>query len=558
MSDIADSPPRDPWIFREVREFHRTAALVDKLRASLQMSTGKSLLPALIRCGQLESALSDAGAPASTDFAKLTDAISAAFCGADNSPLSVDMLAGLPLPETLRVSPPEGFSYYAVHPLDYVAAVRRMSLPGPFAIIGIRSIGSTLSAIVRAALRASGIPAERITVRPTGHPYQRETRFSEVQVLWLRQMADQDASFLIVDEGPGRSGSSFLSVAEALERVGVPDEKITLIGSHQPDPASLCATDATRRWQRYRYVPATQTMLSRFEDFTYFGGGYWRSHLLPDHSQWPECWPQMERMKFLSPDSSEIFKFEGLGPLGDTVRERATALAEAGFSPKISDAGDGFARYEVLRARPLNASDVSNSILRRIAEYCAFRLQHFPATQPDHSQLVDSTRFNIDLFFGIDWKNRADEFLSAPCMVVDGRMQPHEWLLTDTGHLLKSDATSHGDDHFFPGPCNVAWDLAGAVVEWNLSSEAAEYLLRQFQRLSGVDLEWEMPAFLTAYSVFRLAYCHMAMTSTSDLQEKRRLCLARDRYRLRASQLLRKQRPFSSLGPPPIFPGPTI
>ncbi|HET9165208.1 MAG TPA: hypothetical protein VFP11_04370, partial [Candidatus Angelobacter sp.] len=49
------------------------------------------------------------------------------------------------------------------------------------------------------------------------------------------------------DEGPGLSGSSFLAVAEALERSGAPTEKIILISAHEPNVNALCAENAARR-----------------------------------------------------------------------------------------------------------------------------------------------------------------------------------------------------------------------------------------------------------------------------------------------------------------------
>jgi len=45
-----------------------------------------------------------------------------------------------------------------------------------FAGRGIRSIGTTLSAMAAAAARARGISVERITVRPQGHPLQSQRR----------------------------------------------------------------------------------------------------------------------------------------------------------------------------------------------------------------------------------------------------------------------------------------------------------------------------------------------------------------------------------------------
>src|SRR5205814_7722381 len=89
------------------------------------------------------------------------------------------------------------------------------------AIVGIRSIGTTLTAVVRAAACARGVDADRITVRPQGDPYNRELAFSTPELRWVRDRAGRGAVFLVVDEGPGRSGSSFLTTAEALERVGV-------------------------------------------------------------------------------------------------------------------------------------------------------------------------------------------------------------------------------------------------------------------------------------------------------------------------------------------------
>src|SRR5262249_53768671 len=141
------------------------------------------------------------------------------------SPLNVTVLikslAQAPIPDVLSVSPPEGFAYYALHPqafADVLDKVLDLSSPAPLTVVGIRSIGATLSAVTTAAARARGLPAQRITVRPTGHPYNRRTQFSGEQLRFVQKSATGNALFLVVDEGPGMSGSSFLSVAEALEQ----------------------------------------------------------------------------------------------------------------------------------------------------------------------------------------------------------------------------------------------------------------------------------------------------------------------------------------------------
>lgn len=80
-------------------------------------------------------------------------------------------------------------------------------------MIGLRSIGTSLSAVVAATLQQSGIEVlPRVTVRPTGHPFARK-----VECLVVRPAAK---AFIIVDEGPVLSGSSMVSVAEVLRQHG--------------------------------------------------------------------------------------------------------------------------------------------------------------------------------------------------------------------------------------------------------------------------------------------------------------------------------------------------
>jgi thiamine kinase-like enzyme len=110
-------------------------------------------------------------------------------------------------------------------------------------------------------------------------------------------------------------------------------------------------------------------------------------------------------------------------------------------------------------------------------------------------------------------------------------MQPHEWLLSKDGKLLKTDSGSHGDDHFFPGPTDIAWDLAGAIVEWQMSEGQATEFLNLYRRASGDDARARIDGFINAYAVFRLAYCLMAANAMSGSDEQPRLQQAADTYR---------------------------
>ena len=316
-------------------------------------------LDALIRAGELESALADCQSMAAIPFSHLTDQLAAALLDSEDHSGEIagswQTLSRVPFPETLAISAPEGFAYYALHPMDFAIWGRNtLRHNAPAAVIGIRNIGATLSAVVTVAFRAQGRDAERMTVRPDGHPYDRITNLSATQEGWIRQQSYRSAEFYIVDEGPGLSGSSFLSVGEALVRSGVPAEKITFVGTHEPDPRALCTANAVVRWGRFDSTTVTPRTYGRLPRSADLSGGGWRGLLLDPSTDWPACWPQMERLKLLSPDGKRLLKFEGLGRFGQEAREeRGHILASAGFTFHPEEADDGLTAYPFCEGKPI-------------------------------------------------------------------------------------------------------------------------------------------------------------------------------------------------------------
>jgi hypothetical protein len=533
-----DRAKSDLWIFREGRREVSGPAMVRDIVRRLE--SGNALLDCLIQAGLLESALADLDAPGAYAGAHLTDALAVRLCAGDADSLDPNRLAvKIEAPETISISPPEGFTYYALHPLDFAKVTDRIGdHPGACAVIGVRSIGTTLSAVTTAALNMRGRAATRITVRPSGHPYARNAEFSPEQERWIAEQLLKSAQFLVVDEGPGRSGSTFLSVVEALERLGVPRERITIVGSREFDPGGLCAENTSERWMGLRYVSTAPSVSTRFLNFPYIGGGDWRMYFCGAEQEWPESWTQMERLKFLSPDRHEFLKFEGMGPLGREVQERAFLLAREGFSPAVSDAGDGFLSYTAIEGRRLRKQDVSPSLLEQIARYCSFRASAFTCASIHNSELDHMLEFNVQQEFGRDLKLEAGQLSSGTPLLADGRMQPHEWIVSREGKLLKTDAISHGDNHFFPGPCDIAWDLAGTVVEWDLDAQATGFLLSKFRQFSGKPISQQFQDYMLAYCVFRLGFCKMATSTVAGSREESRLEFAYLRYRAKAEQLL--------------------
>jgi hypothetical protein len=318
----------------------------------------------------------------------------------------------------------------------------------------------------------------------------------------------------------------------------VPQARITIVGSREFDPEGLCAENAAARWRGLRCVAAVPSISTRFLDFPYIGGGDWRMYFCGAEQEWPESWTQMERLKFLSLDRRQFFKFEGMGPRGREVRERAFLLASEGFSPAVCDAGDGFLSYTTAEGRHLRKEDVSPSLLEWVARYCSFRVSQFACPASNDSELRHMLEFNVQQEFGRELKLEPGQLTSATPLLTDGRMQPHEWIASCEDKLLKTDAIGHGDNHFFPGPCDIAWDLAGTVVEWDLDDQATEFLLGKFRQFSGVPISQRFQDYMLAYCVFRLGFCKMAISTVVGSTEECRLESAYLYYRAKAEQLL--------------------
>src|SRR3569833_2774359 len=76
----------------------------------------------------------------------------------------------------LRITVPEGYAYHGLYPEQYVGAAHawaRTHTPEPSGyalVVGLRTIGTSLAAMVAAVLRACGYATVTTTLRPTGHP----------------------------------------------------------------------------------------------------------------------------------------------------------------------------------------------------------------------------------------------------------------------------------------------------------------------------------------------------------------------------------------------------
>jgi hypothetical protein len=450
---------------------------------------------------------------------------------ARNEPAGSDELAairGQRLPPAVTLKTPEGYAFYALYPEAYARAAAAEPWPTPPLVIGLRSIGTGLAAVVAVASGASSA----VTLRPCGHPYDRQVRPSPS----LRQrLAEHAGPFAIVDEGPGNSGSSFGGVADLLEQLGVEASRIVYFPSHAGEPGAACTEQHRERWRRSRRAVLTLDNLlcdepiadwfagdigpvERVEDLS---GGAWRAGLTADSCR-PPSFPAWERRKFrlTSSRGQWVARFAGLGAIGEAKLGRARALYEAGFGPRPIALRRGFLLQEWESGRSLAGQSVDReALLAHLASYLAFRAGAFPADPDegaDAATLVEMVRVNTNLHLDPP----AD--LDQRRVHVDAKLQSWEWLQRPDGSFCKLDAIDHSAGHDLIGCQPIAWDVAGAAVEFDLSQDEIARLVAGLANGGGVRVSSEtVRFFMTCDAAFHRGLWAMA---GDRAQERRYAC----------------------------------
>ncbi len=503
-----------------------------------QVPDHDTVVALLVDIGMLEAGVADALAPAWDEDHDLGRSLRAASLAAGHVLVAswhrreerltrwcgelrrrLDACADLRLPDTVDVQAPEGFAQYGLYPechLEAAERVMRELQPATAVCLGLRSIGTALSAVVAACLEDGGSRVRSYTVRPHGHPFDRRVVLGESLRAALTEWSG--ALFLLVDEGPGISGSSLGGAAEALSALGIPDERIVFLPAWDPEAERLRSETARRRWRRHRrYVMEFDRVwlesgrfleLTRDQETIDVSAGQWREQLIADPLRRPAVHPHHERRKLRTRD--RMLRFAGLGSVGQARLARARVLAEAGFSPHPSLLSHGFLALELVPGTPLVPGETDAELVDRIARYLACVRERFALPEGARTDLSEMIEVNLGEA-GLDgWTGHLRDPADGPPVVVDGRMLPHEWLRTPRGYI-KVDALDHGDDHFFPGPVDIAWDLAAAAIELEMSPAARQSLVERYRRLSGDrTITGRLPYYTVAYLAFRIGYAALA------------------------------------------------
>ncbi len=455
------------------------------------------------------------------------------------------------LPTLLDIRRPEGFAHYAVYPEAFWQSARTPGLRAR-RVVGIRSIGTSLAAAVAAALNA---PAP-LTLRPMGHPFSRKTRPGARVLAKLQQ--DAGETWAIVDEGPGLSGSSFTAVADRLVESGTALDRLVLFPSHANPPGAMADEDRRRFWSRVpRCVTSFETLIGPdagrkrglaawVGDVTGdpesglldIAGGRWRGHRYENETEWPAVDRQNERRKYLVESSrgSFLLKFTGLGEFGRRKVARAEALAAAGFTLEPLAWRHGFL-VEPWRvdASPMQRPQQDrDAFLAHLARYLGFRVRAFPARHTAGASLAglyEMAKANGTEALGEaasralePWERRLRELAGAARPVaIDGKLHAHEWLVDGRGRWIKTDALDHCCGHDLIGCQDIAWDVAGAAVAFELSCEEAERLRRNVETEGRQSCHPGLVAFFRiAYAAFQVGVLSLAR-GREDRHEATRL-----------------------------------
>jgi hypothetical protein len=442
---------------------------------------------------------------------------------------SLEALKRVPLPPDLVCKVAEGYAYYAVYPELFLEAAESLGPAGSWRVIGLRSIGTSLAAVVAAVL---GAPA--VTLRPFGDPFDRRVALSPR--LKAKLVGGRD--FAVVDEGPGLSGSSFASAADMLEASGVAPERIVFMPSHGGAPGAFGKPTHRVRWASIRKICSafepvfitTPVAERRLENWVAdligptvaplidISAGRWRQTGAA-HTTVPAL-PRHERRKFLArtDSGSYLLKFTGLGVEGRAKACRARELDIAGFTPPVLGFRHGFLVQQWRAdARPFGCQPCDRErLLLWLAEYIAFRARRFPADRNDGAslcELIRMLRANTAEALGeataIRLERRIADEANAVARTrpvnIDGRLHRWEWLETDGGDLVKTDAIDHSRQHDLIGCQDPCWDIAGAKLEFELTQRETDRLVQAVAaRLDGTIDRHLLTVFAACYPAFQL------------------------------------------------------
>jgi hypothetical protein len=361
------------------------------------------------------------------------------------------------------------------------------------------------------------------------------------------------------------------ATAEALVRGGLPPEGISFFPGHANEPGGAGGEDVLAWWRSApRYVASTDSLTfggrsltdalaallpQRVVQIDNYSGGVWRGHVYADSSEWPAIPNFFERTKFcctLESGGRVLFKYLGFGSMSPELVDTAEAAqrllqarAAQGIGPAPLYSAYGFVALPWVEGVPLTLDSAPADLEQTIGAYIAHTAGPALADgelEASIARLSEMIYVNTKEALGEQAADiaryRCPTAQRSPACCGDGRMQPHEWIRTPGGSLVKVDSVGHDSDQTLVGSQPLAWDLAGAMVEWRLDAPASERLLRAFYAAGGQGIHaGDLQFYRLAYTAFRAGQCALA-AEVHDPYERERLLAAYATYRSQLAHYL--------------------
>ena len=572
-------------VFRKQEKLLNTRERLISIRKIIQnLDCGKpdhqAVVELLIEFAELESAVTDVFCMERDDLHELLSPLRElsilnglllyhSWVGkAESLPLTIkriqnlfEKIMNLDLPKSICIRVSEGFIHYGIFPETYARAAERFhcnTQPSRVVCIGIRSIGTALSAVVGSVLQELGSKIDSLTLRPRGHPFDRKILLSDKLEFFLKSLSDKNAYYLVIDEGPGLSGTSLCATAQKLSELGIEDSRIVLFPCWEPDGEDFVSEIAKKRWGLHAKYSTTFEEVWLNSDklnsvlpspnIQDISAGNWRSILFQETAQSPAVHHHHEQRKYLSVENGHrwLVKFAGLGRYGRIKRDRLATLASTGTVPPPVGFAHGFLVTPFHNGRPfLPGSVIRKDFIHTIADYLAFIHHSFSnGERVSSDEMLQMIRTNIHEGLGEEWVRRIDTMDFRRCfddsipVQIDGRMFPHEWICTENGYI-KADSVDHHIDQFFPRTQDSAWDLAGTCIEFGFDRNQKDYLIDRFQSLTKDRyIRWKLPFYSIAYLAFRLGYSSLCSESLGTSEDGIKFTRMSERYRTSLKRLI--------------------
>lgn len=357
------------------------------------------------------------------------------------------------LPENdLTISIQEGFAYYAVYPEQYRRAVDKYFLENKndVVVIGLRNIGTALSAVVSSELIRNNINVKSFTLRPRGEWYNRYQIFSQKLKTFIYE--NKNSNFLIVDEGPGKTGTSISGTIKELNKLGITFNNIIIFPSYYPDLSKLDEVWSKCKIYVQLFNPIEENKkyekIEKIEGKNIFDKLKYKLHYNNDNY---------------------FCKFVGLGEYGIKAFDKAKIFYENDFSPEPLKLEDGFIYFKYID-NFLKKDYIVEDFLIFAAKYYSFLIKKFK-TIPSHSfnELDEIISYNLN-------EKIQRKFEEQYAIEIDGLPELSSFCKIGN-KFYKTGNNNYPLRHTLPGNIDYHYDLAAFIIENKLSKEQIKIFL---------------------------------------------------------------------------------